>query len=183
MLKKKLNRANDWINTFFNPSYICHDMNIFWPASFVKFPWCCCTKFNQSWKDLRKTLVFVQIHKTGYFECSWCPKKKKKKKFIINKQKRAVSAASALLDHLLTELYLQNWVPRLQVLHSFLNNGLTWYVHLKVLARYVNSILYLPKKYQKYDAKGWTYHCSTCIEYIYLNQNCIDTISCWFHQM
>ena len=23
----------------FNPSYVCHDMNIFWPACFVKFPW------------------------------------------------------------------------------------------------------------------------------------------------
>ena len=40
----------------FNPSYVCHDMNIFWPASFVKFPWHCWTEFSQSWKDLRKTL-------------------------------------------------------------------------------------------------------------------------------
>ena len=24
-----------------NPSYACHDMNIFWQASFVKFPWHC----------------------------------------------------------------------------------------------------------------------------------------------
>ena len=31
-------------------------MNIFWPASFVKFPWHYWTEFSQSWKDLRKTL-------------------------------------------------------------------------------------------------------------------------------
>ena len=31
-------------------------MRIFWPASFVKFPWHCWTEFSQSWKDLMKTL-------------------------------------------------------------------------------------------------------------------------------
>ena len=31
-------------------------MNIFWPASFVKFPWHYWTEFSQSWKDLTKTL-------------------------------------------------------------------------------------------------------------------------------
>ena len=40
----------------FNPSYVCHDMKIFWPVSFVKFPWYCCTESSQSWKDFRKTL-------------------------------------------------------------------------------------------------------------------------------
>ena len=40
----------------FNPSYICHNMNIFWPVSFVKFPWHCWTEFNQSQKYLRKAL-------------------------------------------------------------------------------------------------------------------------------
>ena len=40
----------------FNSSYVCHDMNIFCPASLVKFTWHCWTEFNQSWKDLRKTL-------------------------------------------------------------------------------------------------------------------------------
>ena len=37
---------------------VCHniDMNIFWPASFVKFPWHYRTEFSQSWKDLMKTL-------------------------------------------------------------------------------------------------------------------------------
>ena len=113
------------------------------------------------------TLFFVQIHKTGYFECLISIKH-----FIINKQKRAVSAASALVDHMLIEHYLKNWVPRLQVLHSFVSNGSTWYVHLKVLARCVNSILYLHKKYQKRDAKWWTCRCSTCIEH---NQSCIDS--------
>ena len=27
----------------FNPSYVIHDMKIFWPTSFVKFPWRCWT--------------------------------------------------------------------------------------------------------------------------------------------
>ena len=31
-------------------------MNIFWSASFVKFPWYYWTEFSQSWKDLMKTL-------------------------------------------------------------------------------------------------------------------------------
>ena len=31
-------------------------MNIFWPASFVKFPWHCWTEFSKSWKDLREIL-------------------------------------------------------------------------------------------------------------------------------
>ena len=55
MSKKKLGSFND-LMLIFNPSYICHDMNIFWPASFVKFPWHCWTEFIQSWKDLMKTL-------------------------------------------------------------------------------------------------------------------------------
>ena len=40
----------------FNPSYVCHNMNIFWPASFTKLPWHYWTEFNQSWKELRKIL-------------------------------------------------------------------------------------------------------------------------------
>ena len=32
------------------------DINTFCPASFVKFPWHCWTEFNESCKDLRKTL-------------------------------------------------------------------------------------------------------------------------------
>ena len=98
-----------------------------------------------------------------------------KKQSTINKQKRAVSADSALLEHMLIQLYLQNWAPGLEVFYSFLINGSTWYVHLKVFARCVNSILYLHKKYQKCDAKVWTYHCYTYIEYMYLNQSCTDS--------
>ena len=113
------------------------------------------------------TLFFVQIHKTGYFECLISIKHS-----IINKQKRAVSAASALVDHMLIEHYLKNWVPRLQVLHSFVSNGSTWYVHLKVLARCVNSILYLQKKKIH---ETWCQSKNTYIEYIYLNQSCINS--------
>ena len=45
----------------------------------------------------------------------------------------------------------------------------------KFMARCVNSILYLYEIYQKRDAEVWTYHFSTCIEYIYLSQSCIDS--------
>ena len=44
------------LTLIFNPSYVCHDMDIFWPASFVRFAWRYWTEFSQSWKDLRKTL-------------------------------------------------------------------------------------------------------------------------------
>ena len=49
----------------------------------------------------------------------------------INEQKHAVSAASV---GLYANRTLQNWVPGLQVLNSFLSKGSTWYVYLKVLA-------------------------------------------------
>ena len=55
-LPHKKGSFSDLINTYFNPLYFCHDMNIFWPASFVNFPWHCWTEFSQSWKDLRITL-------------------------------------------------------------------------------------------------------------------------------
>ena len=44
------------LTLIFNPSYVCHDMNICWSASFEKFLWRCWTEFSQFWKDLRKTL-------------------------------------------------------------------------------------------------------------------------------
>ena len=44
------------LTLIFNPSYVCHDLNIFWQASFVKFPLHCWTEFSQSWKDFRKKL-------------------------------------------------------------------------------------------------------------------------------
>ena len=58
MSKKKLGSFNDWINAYFQ-SFICllpHDMNIFWPASLSKFPWCFWREFSQSWNNLRKKL-------------------------------------------------------------------------------------------------------------------------------
>ena len=39
------------LTRIFNPSYVCHNMNIFCPASFAKFP-----LRRQTWKHLRKTL-------------------------------------------------------------------------------------------------------------------------------
>ena len=38
-----------------NPSYACHDMNIFWQASFVKFPWHCWTELER----LKGTLMQI----------------------------------------------------------------------------------------------------------------------------
>ena len=45
-----------WLTLIFNPLHVCHDMNNFWPVSFVEFPWYCWTEFSQFWKDLKKTL-------------------------------------------------------------------------------------------------------------------------------
>ena len=39
MSKKKLGSFNDLIKVYFQPSYVCHNVNIFWSASFLKFPW------------------------------------------------------------------------------------------------------------------------------------------------
>ena len=44
------------LTVIFNPSYVCQDMIIFRPASFVKFSWRCWTEFSESWKDLKKIL-------------------------------------------------------------------------------------------------------------------------------
>ena len=44
------------LTLIFSPSYVCHNINIFWPARFVKFPWRCWAEFSQSWKEVRKTL-------------------------------------------------------------------------------------------------------------------------------
>ena len=38
------------LTPIFNPSHVCNDMNIFWPASFVKFPWRCRTEFSHHGK-------------------------------------------------------------------------------------------------------------------------------------
>ena len=47
-----------WLTLIFDPSYVCHDIdiNIIWPASFVKFHCHYWTEFSQSWKDVTKTL-------------------------------------------------------------------------------------------------------------------------------
>ena len=178
MLKKKLGSFNDWINTYFQSFIYLLRYEHFLVSIFCKVSWCCCTEFNQSWKDLRKTLWshdkirwLTDLNVPNIVFCSnswdWVFRMSmfmSRKQSIINKQKPAVSTASALVDNMLIELYLQNWVPRLQVLHSFLSNASTWYVHLKVLASCVNSILDLHKKYQKRGAKVWTHHCSTCFE-------------------
>ena len=44
------------LTIIFNPSYVCQNINIFCPVSFVKFPLHCSKEFSQTWKDLKKTL-------------------------------------------------------------------------------------------------------------------------------
>ena len=39
------------LTLIFNHSYVCHDMNLFWPTSFVKFPRRSWTEFSRCWKD------------------------------------------------------------------------------------------------------------------------------------
>ena len=100
------------LTVIFNSSYICHDMNIFWPAHF----W---GEFSQSWKVLRKTLRshenlwsladlnganigFRSNSRHWLFWMFMMPKNQP-----INEQKHAVSAASGGLfakRTLLTEL-------------------------------------------------------------------------------
>ena len=63
MSKRKLGRINDSIifdlfsilHMFSHLYMVCHDIdiNIFWPACFVKTLWHYWTGFNQSWKTLR----------------------------------------------------------------------------------------------------------------------------------
>ena len=136
-----------WLTLIFDPSYVCHDIdiNIIWPASFVKFHCHYWTEFSQSWKDVTKTLrchgnlqlltdlimvltmLLIQVPETGYFECSWCQNQS------IHEQEHPI------------------------------------------LERCVNSIFYLFKKYQKYNSKVRTYH-SRCVDYIYLYQNYTDSV-------
>ena len=137
------------IRLIFNPSYVCHNMNIFWPAAFLQFPQHCRKEFSERlnentakpWKPsiIDESKCFVQIQEIEYFECSWCQN-------INPLMNKSILFLQLLVDHMLTELYLQNWVAGLVVLHSFLSKGLTWYVHLKVLARCVNNIFCLHKK-------------------------------------
>ena len=154
MSKKKLGSFNYWIIellNFFILSYVCHDMNIFWPVSFVKFPRRYWTEFNQSWKTLLSHEIFQSLidlngANVGFRSNSrdWVFRI-----FMMSKINPLMSKnllfLQLLVNHMIKELYLQNWVPRLEVLHSFLSKGSTWYVHLKFFARCVNSILYLHK--------------------------------------
>ena len=78
-------------------------MNIFWPASFVKFPLRYWTEFSQSWKDFRKRLPswkpsIIDRSKLSYY---WFSLKFKNLVILnvhdvrsqsINEQKRAVLA-------------------------------------------------------------------------------------------
>ena len=55
------------------------------------------------------------------------------------------------------------WVFMMSKINSLINEQ-----KCVVLARCVNNFLYLYKELQKCNSRVWRYHCSTCIEYIYL---------------
>ena len=70
---------------------------------------------------------------------------------------------------------LQNWVAGLEVLHSFLSKGSTWYVHLRFFAWCVNSILYLHKNNRNVIPQSMNIWLFLMHWVIYLYQNCIDS--------
>ena len=119
---------------FFNPWYVCHDIdiNILWPASFVKFPWHYWTEFGQSWKDLMKTL---RSH--GNLQSL---------KDLIN---GANIGSYAFKFKRLVILNVRD------VKNEFIDEQAN-----AIFERCVNSIFYLFKKWKKYDSKVRAYHCS-----------------------
>ena len=150
--KKKLGSFNDWNKAYFQ-SFICLPRYEYFLASSFSAVSSALPKRIQSilerlkenttkaWKPsiIDESKCFVQIQEIEYFECSWCQN-------ISPLMNKSMLFLQLLVDHMLTELYLQNWVAGLVVLHSFLSKGLTWYVHLKVLARCVNNIFCLHKE-------------------------------------
>ena len=147
MSKKKLSSFDDWINTYFQ-SFIClQQYEHFLASIFCKISLALLNRIHWSWKDLKKTLhsheniwsltdlnganiVFRSDSRDWLF--SWCQK-------INPLMNKSVLLLQLLVDYMLIECYLQKWVLGLQVLHSFLSKGSTWYVHLKVLARCVKQ--------------------------------------------
>ena len=184
MSKKKLGSFNYWIIellNFFILSYVCHDMNIFWPVSSVKFPRRYWTEFNQSWKTLLSHEIFQSLidlngANVGFRSNSrdWVFRI-----FMMSKINPLMSKnllfLQLLVNHMIKELYLQNWVPRLEVLHSFLSKGSTWYVHLRFFAWCVNSILYLHKNNRNVIPQSMNIWLFLMHWVIYLYQNCIDS--------
>ena len=141
MSEKKLGCFNDLVNPYFQ-SFIClpsHDMNIFWPTSLSKFPWRFWTEFSQSWNNLKKTLQ--------YHENLWS---------LTDLSGANIGFHSNSRDWLF-------WVFMMSKINSLINEQ-----KCVVLARCVNNFLYLYKELQKCNSRVWRYHCSTCIEYIYL---------------
>ena len=63
----------------------------------------------------------------------------------------------------------------LTLVHDVKNQSINEQEHA-VLGRCVNSIFYFNKKQQKWNSNVLIYHCSTCIEDIYLYQNCTDSV-------
>ena len=128
-------------------------MNIFWPASFVKFPWHYWTEFSQSWKDLRKTL---RSH-----ENLW--------------SLRDLSSANIGI-HSNSRNWLF-WMFMMSKINPLMNKSVLFW---KDVFSTVFSIFIKIAK-MRFQSTNILYHCSTCIEYIYFYQNC--TVLCWFHWM
>ena len=117
MPKEKLSGFNDWINTFFQ-SFICLPWyEHFLVSIFVPFPWRCWTEFSQSRKDLRKTF---QSHENIQLETDLSG---------VN-----IGFYSNSRDWLF-------WMLMMSKINPLINEQ-----KRAVLARVVNSILYLDKK-------------------------------------
>ena len=139
----------------FNPSYVCHNMNIFWQASFAKFPWHCWTEFRQSWKDLRKTL---QSH-----ENIWS---------LTDLSGANIGIHSKSRDWLF-------WMFIMPKINPLMNKSLLFWKDVKtVFSIFIKNSRNAIPKYGYIIAPHVS---STCIKYINLYQNC--TVLCWFDQM
>ena len=120
MSEKKLGSFNDWINAYFQ-SFIClpHDRNIFWPVSFVTFPWRCWIEFSQSRKDLRKT---IRSHENIWLVAD-------------------LRLSGVNIGFYSNSRYWLFWMLMMSKINPLINEQ-----KRAVLARLVNSILYLDKK-------------------------------------
>ena len=169
MPDKKLVSFNDWINAYFQ-SFICLPRyENFLASIFCKVSLALLSRIHPILERLKEklwshenlqSLTYLNGAKIGFRSnsrnCSFWMFMMWKHQSINEKN---VLLLQLLVDYMLIELYLQNWERGLQVLLSFLRKVSTWYV--------VNL---------KCDSKAWKYHCSTCIEYIYLYQNFIDSV-------
>ena len=133
----------------FNLSYICHDMNTFWPASIVKYPWHCWTEFSQSRKHLRKTL--------------WSQENLQSLTYLSGAN---IGVHSNSRDSLFLMFMMSKINPLMKKSVLFWKD--VWTVFFIFIKNSRNAI----RKCEHVIAR---HALSTCIEYIKLYQNCTDS--------